>query len=449
MRKVKCLVLDNIRNAVSKFLSGGGTYERAIKEFIRDLQRELLRADVNVKMVFELTKNIEKRAREERPPPGLSRREWFLKIVYDELTKLFGGDKEPQLLPPKVPWIVLLVGVQGSGKTTTAGKLALYYSRRGYKVGLVSADTYRPGAYEQLKTLAEKTGALFYGEKSGKPEEIALRGVKLLKDRGAEIIIIDTAGRHGYGQESALLDEMKRIADLIKPDDVVLVIDAAIGQKAYDLARRFHEATPIGSIIITKMDGTARGGGALAATAATGAQIKFIGTGEKVEELEKFNPARFVSRLLGMGDIESLLEKIKALENAERLEREAEDAIKGKVTMRTIYHQLQGMRKMGTLSKILELIPGAGFILSKLDESKLKLSEEKIKKWLAIIESMTYEELDNPEIINRRRIRRLALGSGTSPEDVRELLTYYRNFKNLMKRLRRDRSLLRRLGLGV
>ncbi len=443
------MVLDNIRKAVSKFLGGGGTYEKAIKEFVRELQRELLRADVNVKMVFDLTRGLEKKAKEERPLPGLSRREWFLKIVYEELTKLFGGDKEPQVLPPKIPWVILLVGVQGSGKTTTAGKLALYYSRRGYKVGLVSADTYRPGAYDQLKTLAEKTGALFYGERLGKPEKIALKGVKLLKERGAEIIIVDTAGRHGYGEESALLKEMNRIANNIKPDDVVLVIDAAIGQKAYDLAKRFHEVTPIGTIIVTKMDGTARGGGVLAAVAATGARIKFIGTGEKLEELEKFNPARFVSRILGMGDIESLLEKIKALENAGRLEHEAEEALKGKVTMRTIYHQLQGMRKMGTLSKILELVPGASFLLSKIDESKLRLSEEKVKRWLAIIESMTYEELDNPEIINRKRIRRLALGSGTAPEDVRELLTYYKNFKNMMRRLKRDRSLLRRLGLGA
>jgi signal recognition particle subunit SRP54 len=441
------VVLEDLRKAVTKFLSGGGTYERAIREFVRDLQRELLKADVNVKMVFDLSKKIEERAKKERPPPGLSRREWFLKIVYEELTKLFGGDEEPEVLPPKVPWIMLLVGVQGSGKTTTAGKLAFYYIKRGYKVGLVSTDTYRPGAYDQLKTLAEKVGALFYGEKKGRPEIIAERGVKTLLGRGAEIIIVDTAGRHGYGEEKALLDEMKRIAEMIKPDEVVLVIDATIGQKAYDLAKRFHEATPVGSIIVTKMDGTARGGGVLAAVAATGAKVKFIGTGEKIEELERFNPARFVSRILGMGDIEALLEKIRTLEDAKRLEKEAEEALKGKMTMRTIYHQLQSMRKMGTLSKILELIPGISMILSKLDEEKIKLSEEKIKKWIAIIESMTYDELDNPEIINRKRIRRIALGSGTSPEDVKELLAYYKNVKNMMKRLRRDRGLLRRLGI--
>ncbi len=440
-------MLEGIKEAVSRFLRGSGTYEAAVKQFIRDLQRELIRADVNVKLVFDRTKRIEERAKKEAPPPGASRREWFLKIVYEELVRVFGGEGEPRLLPPKTPWVMLLVGVQGSGKTTTAGKLALYYARRGYKVGLVAADTYRPAAYEQLQRLAREAGALFYGEKKGRPEEIVRRGVRDLLERGAEIVIIDTAGRHGYGGEEALLDEMKRIAEAVKPDEIVLVIDAAIGQKAYSLARRFHEATPIGSIVVTKLDGTARGGGVLTAVAATGAQVKFIGTGEKLDELEPFRPPRFIGRILGMGDIESLVEKMRSLEEAERLEREAREALRGRVTMRTIYHQLKSMRKIGPLSRILEMIPGLGILASgRLDEA-LKVGEEKIDKWLAIIESMTYEELDNPDIIDRRRIRRIALGSGTRPEDVRELLSYYRNFKAMMRRLRRDRRLLRRLGI--
>jgi signal recognition particle subunit SRP54 len=444
------VVLEGLREAVRRFVKGGGTYEAAVKQFIRDLQRELIRADVNVRLVFELTKRMEERARREQPPPGISRREWFLKIVYEELTKLFGGEKEPRVLPPKTPWIIMLVGVQGSGKTTTAGKLAWYYGRRGYKVGLVSTDTYRPAAYEQLERLAREAGAMFYGEKTGVPEEIASRGIKALQSRGAEIIIVDTAGRHGYGGEQALLDEMKRIAREVKPDEVILVIDAAIGQKAYDLAKRFHEATPIGTIIVTKLDGTARGGGVLAAVAATGATVKFVGTGEKIDEIEPFNPPKFVGRILGMGDIEALVDKIRSLENAERLEKEAREALRGRVTMRTIYHQLVSMRKMGPLNKILEMLPGASLLIpqAKLRE-ELKLGEEKIDRWIAIIESMTYEELDNPEIIDRRRIRRIALGSGTRPEDVRDLLAYYKNVKNMMKRLRRDRRLLRRLGLDA
>jgi len=439
-------VLDGVRRAVQKFVRGGGTYQKAVQEFIRDLQRELIKADVNVRLVFDLTKRIKERALKEEPPPGASRRDWFIKIVYEELSRLFGGDAEPEILPPKTPWIILLLGVQGSGKTTTAGKLAYYYGRRRYKVGLVAADTFRPGAYEQLKMLALKSGSLFYGERSGRPEDIAGRGVRELTSRGAEIIIIDTAGRHGYGGEEALLEEMKRIADEIKPDEVILVIDASIGQKAYDLATKFHKSTPIGSIIVTKMDGTARGGGVLSAVAATGARIKFIGTGEKIDEIEPFNPTRFTARILGLGDLESLLERIRSLEEADRIEKITEDMLRGRVTMRTLYRQLKAMRSMGPLGKILQMLPGIG-LLSQLDEEKLKLGEEKIDRWLAIIESMTYEELDNPDIIDRRRMRRIAIGSGTRIDDVKELIAYYKGIKTMMKRLKRDRRILRRLGL--
>ncbi len=439
-------MLDGVRRAVQKFIKGGGTYQKAVQEFIKDLQRELIKADVNVKLVFQLTKRIRERALKEEPPPGVSRRDWFIKIVYEELSTLFGGDAEPEVRPKKTPWIIILFGVQGSGKTTTAGKLARYYTKMKYKVGLVAADTHRPGAYDQLKTLASKAGALFYGETKGDPAEIAERGVKELLSKGAEIIIIDTAGRHGYGGERALLEEMKSIVERIKPDEVILVIDAAIGQKAYDLASAFHKTAPIGSIIVTKMDGTARGGGVLSAVAATGAQIKFIGTGEKIDELEPFRPKRFVARILGLGDLESLLERVRSLEDAQKLEEVTEDMLKGKVTMRTLYRQLKAMRKMGPLGKILQMLPGASLV-AQLDEEKLKLGEEKIDRWLAIIESMTYEELDNPEIIDKRRMRRIAMGSGTRVEEVKELLSYYKSMKTLMKKLKRDRRILKRLGL--
>lgn len=441
------MVLDGLRKAVSKFLRDTGSYERSVDEFVRDLQRELLRADVNVKLVLQLTKRIKERALKEQPPPGASRREWFVKIVYEELAGLFGGDSEPRVVPPRVPWVIMLIGVQGSGKTTTAGKLALYYRQRGYRVGLVAADTYRPGAYEQLETLARQSGALFYGEPGGKDAVgIAERGVRELLKRGAQVVIVDTAGRHGYGDEKALLDEMEEIARAIKPDEVILVLDAAIGQKAYDLASRFHERTPVGSIIVSKLDGTARGGGALSAVAATGAGIKFIGTGEKLGELEPFRPKRFVGRILGMGDLESLLEKMQSLEEAKVLEEKAQELMEGKLNMRTIYHQLKGMRKMGPLSKILQMLPGAGMLM-QLGEEQARLGEEKIDRWLAIIESMTYKELDKPEIIDKSRMRRLAYGSGTSMDDVRELLAYYQQLKRMMKQLKRRRRWLKKLGL--
>jgi len=439
------LVLDGLKNAVSKFLKGTGSYEKNVNEFIKEMQRELIKSDVNVKLVLELSKKIKERALKEAPPPGASRRDWFIKIVYEELAGFFGGDVEPQVKPPRTPWVIMLIGVQGSGKTTTAGKLAYYYRHRGYKVGLVAADTHRPGAYDQLKQLADQVGALFYGEPGEKDAvSIAKRGVEALREKGADIIIVDTAGRHGYGDEQGLLDEMEMISRKINPNEVILVIDAAIGQKAFDLARRFHERTPIGSIIVTKLDGTARGGGALSAVVATGAGIKFIGTGEKISEIEPFRPKRFVGRILGMGDIESLLEKLQTLEEAEELEKRTQEMMEGKINMRLIYHQLKGMRKMGPLSKVLQMLPGLG--LFRLDAVDTKLGEEKIDRWLAIIESMTYRELDKPEIIDKSRMRRLAFGSGTSLEDVKELLAYYNNLKKMLKQLKRKKRLLRKLG---
>ena len=274
-------MLENIKDAVRKFLTGSTPYEKAVDEFIKDLQKALISSDVNIKLVFSLTSKIKERLNKEKPPSVLEKREWFISIVYDELSKLFGGDKEPQVNPTKLPYIIMLVGVQGSGKTTTAGKLAYYYKRKGYKVGLIAADIYRPAAYEQLVQLGKQINVPVYGEpNNNNPIEISKNGLsKFLKDK-IDIIIIDTAGRHGYGEESTLLEEMKELYNEIKPDEVTLVIDASIGQKAYDLASRFHQASPIGSIIITKMDGTAKGGGALSAVAATGATIKFIGIGE-------------------------------------------------------------------------------------------------------------------------------------------------------------------------
>ncbi len=435
--------LDAIRDAVRKFLRLSGPYERAVEEFIRDLQRALLTADVNVRLVFQLTRKIRERALKEKPPPGASRRDWFLKIVYEELVKLFGGDKEPEVKPPYTPYVIMLVGVQGSGKTTTAAKLALFYRRMGYRVGLVAADVYRPGAYDQLKQLADKVGAMFYGEPGSKDAVgIAKRGVQVLREKGAEVIIVDTAGRHGYGSEAALLEEMRNIAAEIKPDEVMLVIDAAMGQKSYDLAKRFHEATPIGSIIVTKMDGTAKGGGALSAVAATGATIKFIGTGEDVEELEVFNPKRFVARLLGMGDIEGILERLHRLESVEEFEKTVEEMLAGRLNFRILYRQLRQLTKMGPLRKVLQMLPGVG--LAVTDEIA-KLGEEKIRKWLAIMDSMTYEELDHPEIIDKSRMRRIARGAGVELEDVRELINYYKNMQRMLRRLKKQRGALDKL----
>ncbi len=439
------MVLDGIRKALSNFLKGKGDYEKSVKQFIKELQKELIKSDVNVKLVLELTKKIRERALSEEPPPGITRREWFVHIVYEELTKLFGGDKKPSVKPGKTPWIILLVGLQGSGKTTTAGKLAYFYKLEGYRVGLVAADTYRPAAYEQLSQLGKQAGVPVYGEPDNKDAvSIARRGVEYFLSKRFDIIIIDTAGRHH--KEETLIKEMEEISRAVKPDEVILVIDAAIGQQAYNIAKRFHEATPIGSIIVTKLDGTAKGGGALTAVAVTGARIKFIGTGEKLDELEIFHPPRFVGRILGIGDLEGLIEKVKRAK-IELTEKDVEEMLSGKINMRLVYKQLMSLRKMGPLRKILQMIPGLS--LKMPIEIEAGKAEERIKKWLAIINSMTYEELDKPEIIDRRRMRRIAMGAGVKTEDVKELLRQYEAMKKLMKQLRKRKDLLEKMKLGV
>ena len=440
---------EAIKKAITGFLRSKEPYEVAVENFLKELQKALLRADVNVRLVIELTKRIRERALKSEPPAYISRRDWFLKIVYDELSELFGGDRRPQVFPLKTPYVMMLVGVQGSGKTTTVAKLAYFYKRYGYKPCMVCADTYRPAAYDQVLQLGKQIDVPVCGDPSEKnPVAIARQCVEACIRQGATIVIVDTAGRHGYGQEESLLKEMRQIAEAIHPDEVILVIDATMGQKAYDLALRFHQSTPIGSIIVTKLDGTAKGGGALSAVAATKAVIKFIGTGEKIPELEVFEPRRFVGRLIGLGDLPALIEKIKSLEQHKELEKRVKRALaSGKITLADIYIQLQSMKKLGPLSKILQLIPG--FSLLPIDDKQLRFSEEKIRKWIAIMDSMTYDELRNPNIINRSRMMRIARGAGVTVEDVRELLKYYEMVNVLIKDIKRRRNILRRLGIDL
>ncbi|MFP3204089.1 MAG: signal recognition particle protein Srp54 [Metallosphaera yellowstonensis] len=440
-------MLEGIRDAVRKFLGGTTSYDVAVDEFIKDLQKALISSDVQVKLVFSLTNKIKERLKKESPPTSLERREWFIKIVYDELSSLFGGDKEPEVNPGSLPYVIMLVGVQGTGKTTTAGKLAYFYKKRGYKVALVGADVYRPAALEQLMQLGKQIGVPVYGEPGEKDAVgIAKRGVEKLLSEKYELIIVDTAGRHGYGEEAKLLEEMKEIYESVKPNEVILVIDASLGQKAYDLAKRFHEASKVGSIIITKMDGTAKGGGALSAVVATGAPIKFIGTGEKIDELEVFNPKRFVARVLGMGDVEAIIEKIKAVEDYEGIQKKMQEVISGKsrLTLRDLYKQIIAMRKMGPLSKILQLMPGIN-LMGDIPEDQIKVGEKKMQRWLAIMNSMTYEELDNPSLLDKQRMKRIAMGSGTEVEEVKELIEHFNTIQRTLKVLKRRKKDVERL----
>ncbi|MEN3035275.1 MAG: signal recognition particle protein Srp54 [Candidatus Methanosuratincola sp.] len=430
------MVLDSLSsslgNAIKKILRAPVVDEKAVKELVRDIQRALIQSDVNVRLVSELSKRIEKRILEEELPPGITRRELAVKVVYDELTGLLGGEKA-QL--PKYQrgrsTVVLLVGIQGSGKTTTASKLTWHHKKQGLSVGVVCADNFRAGAYDQLKQLADRAGAEFYGEKGNQSAvEIAKNGVQKMKEKGIELIIVDTAGRHK--NEGDLINEMKEIAEAISPDEIILVLDGTIGQQAMQQAEAFNQATKIGTIFLTKLDGSARGGGALSAVAATGAPIRFIGTGEGIEEIEPFSPPRFVGRLLGMGDIEALVEKVKEVQKTTSMSKDLSAIASGRFTLKDLYNQMQALRRMGPLSKILQSIPGMGLSLPK---EAMDLSEERMKRWMVIMQSMTQEELEEPHIIDGSRIRRIARGSGTTPKDIRELLDQYKMSKKFVKQM--------------
>jgi signal recognition particle subunit SRP54 len=430
------MVLDrlgsSLNDALKKIFRAPVMDEKTVKELVRDIQRALLQADVNVKLVLEVSKRIEERALKEKVPPGVSRREHVVKVVYEELTRFLGEKPASLKIEPGKRKVLMLVGIQGSGKTTASGKLAKHFQKRGLKTALVCTDTYRPGAYNQLKQLADRANIPVYGEpKEKKSEKIALRGLKQFKDY--DLVIVDTAGRHK--EEKGLIAEMKRLEKVIKPDEAILVIDGTIGQQAAVQARALHEATPIGSILVSKLDGSARGGGALSAVAAIGAPIKFISAGEKLGDIEPFIPSRFVGRLLGMGDLQSLVEKVREAE-VKVPEKKVRAFLSGKFTLTDMYEQFESMKKMGPLQHLLKMIPGMSY---NIPEEQMELAEDALKRWRVIIQSMTPKEREKPKILSSSRIRRVARGSGTTEKEVKELLTQYNNMRKMMKTFRRKR----------
>ena len=434
----------NLRAAIKKIVNSSGIDEELIKELSKDVQRALLQSDVNVKLVFEITKNLEERSLKETPPPGLSRKDHIVKILYDELSKLLGNETEFSFNAGKINK-VLMLGIQGSGKTTITAKLSKFLSKQGYKVGVVGADTYRPGALVQLRTMCEKANIEVYGEEKTKDSpQIVKNGLKHFENSNLDIILIDTAGRHK--EEKDLLDEMKQIDKAAKPDLSLLVIDGTIGQQCFSQAEAFHKIVPVGGIVITKLDSSAKGGGAIAASAATGAQIMYVGTGERIDDLEKFSPTRFVGRLLGMGDIQALLDL------AKRLESEADDVrlkriSSGKMNMDDFYYQLEEVTKVGSLKGFLDNMPG---LSGMVKEDQLDQVEDRVQKWRYIIQSMNKEEKADPDLLNASRIKRIARGSGWPEHEVKELLKNYKNSKNMMKasKGRQMQGMLRRMGLG-
>ena len=436
------MVLDklgsNLYNAIQKIIKAPVVDEATVKELVKDFQRALLQADVNVSLVMELSQNIQKNALELKLPPGISRREHIIKVINDELTNFVGEKPQELKIAPGRQNVLMLIGIQGSGKTTHSSKLARFFQKRGLKVGLICADTFRPGAYSQLKQLAESINVPFYGEPDAKdPVALSRRGVEHFRD--TEVVILDTSGRHK--EETALIKEMQQIEAAVNPHEVILVLDGTIGQQATAQATAFREATEIGSIIVSKLDGTARGGGALSGVAATGAPIKFIGTGEKVDDLEAFVPSRFIGRLLGMGDIEGLIAKVKEAESPVS-EKDVMAMMSGKFSIQDMYNQFEAMQNMGPLQKVLGMIPGMSY---KLPADEMENAEGRLERFKVIIQSMTQAEKDDPKKLNRSRIQRVARGSGTNEREVRELIKQYNTMRKMLKQMKGSRRMRRQM----
>ena len=410
-------------NLIRKLVMGTTIDKNSVEEILIDLRKTLLESDVDIQLTNNIIDEIRKKCLQEKIPSGLTLREHILKIIYEELVKLLGG-KPSELLGMKR---LMIVGLFGSGKTTTIGKLARFFIKQGLKPALVGLDYHRPAAPQQLQQIGKQIGVSVYvDEKSKDPYSTAKNALE--KYSGYDVIIFDTAGRNALDKN--LADELKKLNEIIKPDEALLVIPADLGKVAKVQAEEFNKLVGVTGVVISKMDGTAKAGGALAATSVTGAKVKFIGTGEKLENLELYNPERFVSRLLGLGDLETLLDKAK---EADIKKESVERIAGGKFTLQDFMEQIEGLNKMGPLTNIMNLIPGMGMM--KIPEETLKKQEEKMKSYRVIIQSMTKQERETPEIVSSTRIKRIAKGSGKSENEVRELINQYNQTKKMVRSL--------------
>jgi signal recognition particle subunit SRP54 len=401
---------------------------KTIEAAVKDLQRALIQADVNIHLVKQIGDTIKKEAANEKIK-GIERKEHLTKILHDELLKILGGKKHELALNQNKQTKIMLVGLYGTGKTTAASKLASYYAKRGNKTAMLGLDVYRPAATDQLKQLGEKIKIPTFVDKEEKNPVMIYR--KFKEDlKNFDVVIIDTAGRHNLDDE--LVQEIKQLHKEIDPDYKILTISADIGQTAKAQAIEFKKACDVNGVIITRMDSSAKAGGALTACAETGAPVFFISTGEKPHEFETFNPEAFISRMLGLGDLEGLLEKVQSAIDQESGKKLAKNLEEGTFNLRDFQEQLKSMNNF-SFSKVLEMIPGLTKAKEKIPENMLDTQEEKIKKWQHAINSMTEEEINNPEIIEKQtaRLGRIAKGSGTTTTDIRQLIKQYKMLKEL------------------
>ena len=418
---------DRLQDVVHKIKGYGKITEENISEMMREIRLSLLEADVNYKVVKEFTNNVKEKALGEEVNKSLNPGELFVKIVKDELTELLGGENTPLNISGN-PATLMLVGLQGSGKTTTIGKLANYLRKNNKKKPLlVACDVYRPAAIDQLKQIGKELNIEVYSEGKGNPVKISKNGIKYAKDNGYDYVLIDTAGRLQI--DESLMDELDNIQKKVNPDETILVIDSMMGQDAINVINGFNDKIKLSGVILTKLDGDTRGGVALSVKHLTNLPIKFIGVSEKMDGLTPFYPERMASRILGMGDILSIVEQVQSEINEKEAEKTAKKMMKGNFDLEDFLNQLNQIKKLGPLENLLKLLPGA----KKMGLNNVNIDPKIMKRTEAIVLSMTLEERRDPSILKASRKKRIADGSGTTVTDVNKLLNQFEEMKKMMK----------------
>ena len=420
---------DKLSEAFKRLRGKGRLTEADVKEAMREVKLALLEADVNFKVVKDFVKKVTERATGADVLESLSPAQMVIKIVNEELCALMGSENQKLNISSKSPSVVMLVGLQGAGKTTNGAKLAGLMKKQGKRPLLVACDVYRPAAIDQLKVVGKQLDIPVFDEGQGDPVEIAKHGIDFAKKNGYDLVFLDTAGRLHIDEK--LMDELKNIKAEVKPTEIILVVDAMTGQDAVTVAQTFDEALGIDGVLMSKMDGDARGGAALSVKAVTGKPIKFIGTGEKLGDIEPFHPDRMASRILGMGDVLTLIEKAQESFDQKQAAETAKKMMAGKLTLTDFYDQLQQMKNMGSMEEMLGMLPGVdakALAGAKLDEKQMAHTE-------AIIQSMTPKERDNPSIINFSRKKRIAAGCGLTVEQVNRLLKQFEAMQKMTKQL--------------
>lgn len=436
---------EKLQNSFQKLRSKGRLTESDVKSAMREVKMALLEADVNYKVVKDFVSKVQDRSIGEDVMKSLTPGQMVIKIVNEELTSLMGDSQSKLTFSSKPPTVIMMVGLQGAGKTTTSGKLGGYLKKQGKKPLLVACDVYRPAAIKQLEVVGEKLGVEVFQEGTEKsPVDIAKNAIEYARSHLLDVVIIDTAGRLHI--DETLMDELKNIKLAVRPQEILLIVDSMTGQDAVNVSESFNEALGIDGVVLTKMDGDTRGGAALSIRSVTKKPIKFVGMGEKLDNLEPFYPDRMASRILGMGDVMSLIEKAQEnldMEKAKKLETKLKNS---ELDFEDFLSQLEQIQKLGSLDSIIGMIPGMGSMKGQLGDMDSKSKE--ISRIKAIIQSMTVEERRNPKLLNSSRKKRIAAGSGTSVQEINKLVKQFNEMNKLMKSFKNNKGLMSKLRKG-